>query len=184
MTRPLAIALICALILPLSAGPARAESVVLSIEHYTILHFLKAATPYSFEVDQLGLTETLTLYNPRDMRVENGRIRLRVDCRGEPIPFYAELVPTMTVGFDKTKNVFLITIESLPVKIGPLGTIDLKRYIEPVEVPVTFSTPFDGVPGLTVDTLVRDIKILDTRIEARADLIFHRKEPAPAAAGK
>jgi len=181
MTRPVVIALTLALLMPLTVDTARAESVVMSIDRATLHHFLRAATPYSFDVEQIGLKETLTLYNPREMRFENGRIRLRVDCKGEPIPFYAELVPTMTVGFDPAKNAFIFTIESLPVKIMPLGTIDLKKYIDPVEIPVTFSSPLDmGVPGLTVDTIVRDIKVLDDRIEARADLIFHRGEQQAA----
>jgi hypothetical protein len=37
-------------------------------------------------------------------------------------------------------------------------------------------------PGLVVDTIIRDLKVLDDRIEARADLIFHRGEGATAAA--
>ncbi len=169
--------------LALAAAPVRAESIVLTIDRATLLNFTKAATPYSFEVGKPGLSETLSLSNPREMKFENGKIRLRVDCTGEPIPFFAELVPTVSLAFDRQKNAFVATVDSLPVKIGPLGTIDLKKYIDPIEIPVTFAAPVDAVaPGLVVDTLIRDLKVLEDRIEARADLIFHRGEGATAAA--
>lgn len=170
-------------VLALAAAPVRAESIVLTIDRATLLNFTKAATPYSFEVGKAGLSETLSLSNPREMQFENGRIRLRVDCTGQPIPFFAELVPTVSVAFDRQKNAFVATVESLPVKIGALGTIDLKKYIDPIEIPVTFAAPVDAVaPGLIVDTIIRDLKVLPDRIEARADLLFHRGEGSTAAA--
>lgn len=171
--------------LALAAPPAHAESIVLTIDRATLLNFAKAATPYSFEVGKAGLTETLSLSNPREMQFVNGKIRLRVDCTGEPIPFFAELVPTVSMAFDRQKNAFVATIESMPVKIGPLGTIDLKKYIDPIEIPVNFAAPVDQVaPGLIVDTVIRDLKVLDDRIEARADLVFHRGQGATAAANR
>jgi len=169
--------------LALAASPAQAESVVLTIDRATLLNFAKAATPYSFDVSKAGVTQTLSLSNPRDMQFVNGRVRLRVDCTGEPLPFFAELVPTVSLTFDRTKNAFIATIESMPVKLGMLGTIDLKKYIAPVEIPVNFAAPVDSVaPGLVVDTVIRNLKVLDDRIEARADLVFRRGAGATAAA--
>lgn len=158
----------------------------MTLDRATMLMFLRAATPYSFEVTKAGVTETFTLDKPRELRFENGRIRLRVDCTGGPIPFVAELVPTLSIGFDREKNAFVIKVEELPVRIAPLGTIRLDKYLEPVEVPVTFTQPVDiGVPGLTVDTIVRQITVHENHIEARADLIFHRSgSPPPTAAGQ
>ena len=170
-------------LLALAASPARAESVVLTIDRATLLNFAKAATPYSFDVGKSGITETLSLSNPREMQFVNGHIRLRVDCTGEPIPFFAELVPTVSLTFDRAKNAFVATVESMPVKIAPLGTIDLKKYINPIEIPVNFAAPVDSVaPGLIVDTVIRNLKVLEDRIEARADLVFRRGEGATAAA--
>ena len=169
-------------ILMLAAGATpRAESVTMTIDRPTALHFLRAATPYSFEVTKMGFTEIFTLYHPRDLRFDGGKIRLTVDCRGEPIGFHAELEPTLSVYFDRQKNAFVVKVESLPIKLGALGTIRLDEYLDPVEIPMSFSSPVNiGIPGLSIDTIIRELNVLEDRIEAKADLVF-RKEPPPAA---
>lgn len=158
---------------------ARAESVVMTLDRAAALNFLRAATPYRFEVSTAGFTETFTLINPRELRFEQGRIRLKVDCRGEPIGVNALLEPTLVVTFDRAKNAWVLDVLSLPVTIGGIGTIALDEYIDPVVLPMAFSNTLDdGIPGLTIDTVIRDLKVLDDRIEAKADLVFRRLPPA------
>ncbi|MFQ5701111.1 MAG: hypothetical protein ACE5HU_04635 [Acidobacteriota bacterium] len=159
------------------AGASRAESLTLSVDRATTLRFLRAATPYSIDVSKLGITETLTFYHPRELRFEDGHVRLRVDCRGAPIAFSAELAPTMSIRFDHLKNAFVAKVETMPVRIAGLGTILLDEYMEPIVIPVTFSSPLDiGVPGLSVATIVRGLSVLEDRIEAKVDLVFHKEE--------
>ncbi|HET6372360.1 MAG TPA: hypothetical protein VFG76_03580 [Candidatus Polarisedimenticolia bacterium] len=166
--------------LVLAAAPVRAESVLMTVDRPTMLNFLRAATPYSLEVSKAGFTETLILYNPRELRFEGGKIRLKIDCRGEVLPFSAVLEPTMSVSFDKTRNAFAAKVESLPVNLGAMGTIYLDQQIKPLLIPSAFSQTLQaGLPGLTIDTVVRDLKVLEDRIEARADLVFRKVPPAP-----
>lgn len=168
-----------------ASGAAVAQSVVMTVDKPTTLNFLRAATPYSFDASAAGLTETLTLFNPRELVFEGGRLRLKIDCRGEPIPFSAVLEPTMTVTFDRQLNAFVAKVESLPIKLGPLGTIPLDQYLDPFVLPVAFSQTLEaGIPGLTIDYLIRDVKVLEDRLEARADLIFRKNPPSKASARK
>ncbi len=179
MTRSLVQRLALAAVLWCIAGPARAESILMTVDRPTLLNFLRAATPYSLDVTKAGLTETLTLLNPRELRFETGKIRLKVDCRGEPVPFEGILEPTLAVYFDKARNAFVAKVESLPVSLGAMGTISLEQYLQPLTLPSAFSQTLEtGVPGLTIDTLVRDVRVLEDRIEARADLLFRKQPPA------
>lgn len=184
MRRSLNAALCTVLVLCAVISYAAAESVIMTIDRPTTLNFFRAATPYKIDVGAAGLSETLTLFNPRELVFAEGRIRLKIDCRGEPIPVEAVLEPTMIVTFDRKLNAFVARVESLPIRLGPLGTIQLDQYLEPFILPVSFSQTLEsGVPGLTIDYLIREVKVLDDRLEARADLIF-RKTPQPRSSAK
>ncbi|HEY3176339.1 MAG TPA: hypothetical protein VGK94_11350 [Candidatus Polarisedimenticolia bacterium] len=168
-----------------STGHSFAQSVVMTVDRPTTLNFLRAATPYSFDAAAAGLTETFTLLNPRELVFEGGLMRIKVDCRGEPIPFAAVLEPTMSVTFDRQLNAFVAKVQSLPIRLGPLGTIQLDQYLDPFVLPVSFSQTLEaGIPGLTIDYLIRDVKVLEDRLEARADLVFRKNPPPKASARK
>lgn len=170
---------------PVLAAPARAESVVMSIDRAAALNFMRAATPWTVEVGMMGLTERFTFTNPRELRFEQGKVRLTVDCRGEPVSVSAVLQPTLTVAFDRQRNAFVAKVESLPVSVAGMGTVQLDRYIDPIALPVSFSQTLDqGIPGLVIDYLIRDLKVLEQRIEARADLVFRKTPPATRATAR
>ena len=176
MTRRWALCLLTAM--ATTVLPTPAESLTMSLDKPTALHFLRAATPYKLEVTKFGLTEKFTFYNPRELQFEKGNIRLLIDCRAEPIVFETILEPKLSISFDRMKNAFVVKVESLPVRIGRLGTINLDNYIDPVVIPVSFTHPLDIVEGLTVETIIRRLKVLEDRIEAKADLIFRKQPPA------
>lgn len=155
----------------------------MTIDRPTTLSFMRAATPYTFDVNVAGFKQRLTLLNPRELRFEGGNIRVKVDCRGESMGVSAVLEPTLAVYFDRQKNAWVAKVQSLPLSLGALGTINLDQYLQPFVLPVSFSqTLEDGIPGLTIDYLIRDLKVLDERIEAKADLLFRRQPPHPATA--
>ncbi len=182
MKKLLAVATLCALA---AVTGARAESVVMTLDRGTALNFLRAATPYRFEVTTAGFTETFTLFNPRELRFEQGRIRLKVDCRGEPIGVDAVLEPTLVLTFDRTKNAYVVKVESLPVTVGMFGTVYLDRYLDPIILPTAFSNTLeDGIPGLRIDTVIRQLKVLDDSIEARVDLVFRKLPPGSRASAR
>jgi hypothetical protein len=173
----MSLALLCA------AGPAQAESLTMSLDRATALNFLRAATPYTVSVGAAGLTEKFRFYNPRDLRFVGGKVLVTADCKGEPIPFTAVLTPTLALSFDHVRNAFIVTVEKLPVKLTGFGEIRLDQFIDPVAIPATFTQQIDAaIPGLTVEAVVRDLKVLDDRIEARADLMFRKEAPTSAAA--
>ncbi|MGH9867238.1 MAG: hypothetical protein ACREAA_03615 [Candidatus Polarisedimenticolia bacterium] len=158
----------------------RAESATMSVDRVAVLGFLRAATPYTFEMKTAGMTQRLTFLNPRELRFEQGKARFKVDVRGEPVPVNAVLEPTMALSFDHQKGAFVAQIESLPVTMPGMGTMRLDSYIDPIIVPSMFSSPFnEKLPDLVVDTIVRDLKILDDRIEAKVDLIFRKAGDPP-----
>ena len=177
-------AFLCSILVLSAAIPAAsAESVVMTIDRPTALNFLRAATPYKVEVGAAGLSETLILFNPRELVFTGGKLRLKIDCRGEPIPLEAVLEPTLVIAFDRRLNAFVARVESLPIGLGALGTIQLDQYLEPFILPVTFSQTLEtGLPGLTIDYLIRDVKVLDDRVEARADLVFRKSPPVKTSA--
>ena len=175
MKKLLAVATLCVMS---AVTGARAESVVMTLDRSTALNFLRAATPYRFDVTTAGFTETFTLFNPRELRFEQGRIRLKVDCRGEPIGVDAVLEPTLVITFDRTKNAYVAKVESLPVTVGMVGTVYLDRYLDPFVLPTSFSNTLEeGIPGLRIDTVIRQLKVLDDSIEARVDLVFRKLPP-------
>ena len=154
---------------------ASAESATMSVDRVTVLSVLRAATPYTFEITTAGMKQRLTFVNPRELRFEQGKAKFRVDVRGEPVPVSAVLEPTMSLRFDNQRGAFVAQVESLPLSLAGMGTMRLDRYIDPIVVPSSFSSPFnEKVPGVTVDTFVRDLKILDDRVEAKVDLIFRK----------
>ncbi|HKY32729.1 MAG TPA: hypothetical protein VJV23_09355 [Candidatus Polarisedimenticolia bacterium] len=184
MNRWLRAAGCCAALTSLSgAATALAESAVMSVDKATALGFLRAASPYTFEAATAGLRERFTFSNPRELRFEQGAIRLKVDCRGETLGVSAVLEPTLTIQFDHRQNAFVARVQSLPATLGGLGTIHLDRFIQPVIIPSSFSNTFDeGIPGLTMSTVIRDLKVLEDRIEAKVDLVFRKAAPARPAA--
>ena len=91
----------------------------------------------------------------------------------------------MSVTFDRQLNAFVAKVQSLPIRLGPLGTIQLDQYLDPFVLPVSFSQTLEaGIPGLTIDYMIRDVKVLEDRLEARADLVFRKNPPPKASARK
>src|SRR5437899_3224657 len=113
---PTLIAIGVGAVLAMTASTARAESVTIGVDRVTTLNFMRAATPYSFDVSAAGFTERFTLFNPRELRFEAGKIRLKLDCRGEPVSVNAEIEPTLVIYFDRQKNAFVAKAQTLPVK--------------------------------------------------------------------
>ena len=180
MTRRTARALCLAAALAGSLATARAESATMSVDRVAVLGFLRAATPYTLELATAGMNERLTFTNPRELRFEQGKARFKVDVRGEPIPLTAVLEPTMSLRFDHERGAFVAQVESLPVSLTGMGTMRLDRYIDPIVVPTTFSSALnENLPDLMVDTIVRDLKIGEERIEAKVDLIFRKVSDPP-----
>lgn len=174
-------AALLALACPLAAAPAAAGTTTFAVDAPTLQSLLRAVTPYDIVIGQGGLSETLTLSNPRDVRFQNGKIRLRLDCRGTPFPLEEVLEPAITVRYNEAKRAWEMKVEELPLKVGMLGTVDLADYVRPVKIPSEFSQPAgEGPESLTIDGRILGLKVLDAKIEVTADVTF-RPGPRPTA---
>ena len=162
-----------------SGAPALAGTTTFTADAATLQGLLRAVTPYDLVVGKGGLSETLTLSNPRDVRFEDGRIHLRLDCRGTPIPIEEVLQPVISLRWSEEKKGWEARIEELPLKIPVLGTIDLAEYVRPVTVPSVFSQPAgEGDGAIAIEGRITSLRVLDTMIQISADVTFR---PAPAA---
>lgn len=170
------------LVASLLLGPvdATAGTVTFTLDPPTLQSLLRAVTPYEVVIGKKGISETLTLSNPRDVRFEGGKIRVRIDCRGTPLPIEDVLEPAMSIQWNDTKKVYEAKIESLSVSIPAFGTYDLAQYVRPIEIPQVFSQlAGQGEEFLSVDGKILSLKVLDAMIQVSADVTF-RKAPAGA----
>lgn len=159
------------------AVQANAGTSTFSVDAATLQNFLVAVTPYEFVVGEGGLSETLRLANPREIRFENGKVKLKIDCRGEPFPLELVLEPVISLEWDESESAWMARVESLPVQLAPLGTFNLAKYVRPVPIPSFFSQlAGDDHVGFILDGKIRSLEILSTKILVTADLTFR---PAP-----
>jgi hypothetical protein len=172
---------VCAAGLVVETG---AGTTTFTVDAATLQNFLSAVTPYEFVVGQGGLSETLRLANPRDIKFENGKVKLKIDCRGEPFPLELVLEPVISLNWDQAESAWVARIESLPVELAPLGTFNLAKYVRPVPIPSAFSQPAgDDQVGFVLDGKIRSLEILSNEIKVTADMTF-RPAPPPLSASK
>lgn len=173
--------------------PAHAGDTTFSVDAAAVQSFLRAVTPYDVVVGQKDIQEVLTLFNPRDVRFEKGKVRLKLDCRGAPIPIEMVLDIAIGVKWDEEQRAWMAYLASLPVTVPLFGTFDLAKYIDPYPIPQTFSQPAgNDEVQFSIDGLLKSLKILDDKILVEADLTFRniappeiiRPEAAPAPSGE
>jgi len=161
-----------------AAGPAHAGTTSFTMDPLTLQSLLQAMTPYDLVVGKGGLSETLTLTNPRDVQFKGGKISLRLDCQGAPIPFDAVLRPVISLRWNETRRGWEARIEELPLSIPVLGTVNLAEHIRPLTIPSLFSqSAGEGADAITIDAKILSLRVLDTMIQVGADVSFR---PAPA----
>jgi hypothetical protein len=162
----------------MSGNPARAGESTFSVDAPTVQSFLEAVTPYEVMVGKGGLSEILTLANPREIRFQKGRILLKLDCRGEPFPIEMVLEPAITVEWDEEMGAWMARIASFPIEIPLFGKFDLARYLRPYPIPQHFSQPAgNGEVFFSIDGKIKGLQILEDRILVNADLTFRHQAP-------
>jgi hypothetical protein len=175
-----------ALFAALLLGTTNATAVSFTLDTRTLESFLKAATPYELVIGKGGISETLTLSTPREVKFTDGKIRLKIDCRGTPLPIDVVLEPVMTIQWSETKKAYEAKVESLPLKIPSFGTYDLAQYMRPIEIPQVFAhAAGEGGQAMLIEGKIESLKVLETAIEVSADVSFRKApaaaQPAPAA---
>jgi len=172
-----AAALVCA-----AAAPARGGTVTFTLDPPALESFLRAITPYEVVIGKHGLSETLTLSNPRDVRFAGGGVKLKLDYRGTPIPVEDVMEVSLTLQWSEVKKSYEARIASLPMSLPALGTVDLAQHLRPFTIPSVFSqVAGEGAEAMGIEGKILSLRILDTMIQASADVTF--RKPAPPAAG-
>ena len=178
MLRPAAALFLAMVITAASSGGAQAGTVTFTLDPPTLQSLLRAVTPYDVVVGKKGLSETLTLSSPRDVRFADGTIHLRIDCRGTPLPIEEVLEPVLSIRWNEVKKSFEARIENLSLKIPALGTVDLAEYLRPISIPSIFSQAAgQGDDLLEIDGKILSLRVLDTMIQVSAEVDFHRAAP-------
>jgi hypothetical protein len=158
-----------------SPPPAGAESteVRFTVNERALLDCLRAVTPQTVTVGSSLLSTELTLLDPADLVLANGRASFRIRVKGRTIPLDQVVNPTVTIDKDPRSGQFFGVISSLPVQVPGLGSIDLKDYLPRFEIPALLEDLWhaaDRPIGLRLR--IRRIAILDHLLEVGADVDF------------
>jgi hypothetical protein len=122
------------LVAGLPVTPAAAAGVEVFIKRAELEAILVTGAPYHLDLDLFLGTQTLSFERPRDLTMNNGRLRFRVTCSGSPVPIRAELQPEIAITRNPDNGDFEIQFSSLPLKFPGVGAIDIKNYIPPQKV--------------------------------------------------
>jgi len=176
-------ALLAAALAVLSPAPAAAGTVTFTLDPAALQSFLGAVMPYEVVVGKHGLSETLTLSNPREVRFVNGGVHLKLDYRGTPMPVEDVMEVTLAIQWSEVKKAFEARVSSLPIRIPAFGAIELAEYLRPFTIPSIFSqVAGEGDQMMGIDGKILSLKVLDTMIQASVDVTFRKTQPAPTAA--
>lgn len=158
--------------------PALAGTVTFTLDPPALESFLRAVTPYQVVIGKHGLSETLTLTNPREVRFANGGVQLKIDFRGTPIPVEDVMDVELSIKWSEVKKSFEARVASLPLKLPAFGTIDLADHLRPFTIPTIFSqVAGEGDQTMGIDGKLLSLRVLDTMIQASADITFRRPQP-------
>jgi hypothetical protein len=158
-----------------AAPPAGAEAteVRFTVNERALLDCLRAATPQTVTVGSSLLSTELTLLDPADLVLANGRATFRIRVKGRTIPLDQVVNPTVTIDKDPRSGQFYGVVSSLPVQVPGLGSVDLKDYLPRFEIPALLEDLWhvaDRPLGLRLR--IRRIAILDHLLEVGADVDF------------
>jgi hypothetical protein len=162
---------------PFAAPPAPSRSdageVRFTVGEAAVLDCLRAATPQTISVGSKMLSTDLTLLDPSEVVLREGRASFKIRVKGRTLPVDQVVQPTVTLQRDPATGQYYGVISSMPIKIQGLGTIDLKDYIPRIEIPAVVENLYH-VPDrpIGLNLRIRRIVILEHLLEVGADVDF------------
>lgn len=172
--------LLAGLALPaLGATPAptaaRGESseVRFTVGESALLDCLRAATPKTFSVGTTVFSTDLTLLDPSDLVLRDGKASFKIRVKGRTLPVDQVVNPIITLERDAKSGQYFGVVSSMPIQIPGLPAIDLKDYLPRLEIPAVVEDLYrmsDRPLGLRLR--IRRIAILDHLLEVGADVDF------------
>jgi len=154
---------------------ARGESseVRFTVGESALLDCLRAATPKTLSVGTPVFSTDLTLLDPSDVVLRDGRASFKIRVKGRTLPVDQVVNPIITLERDVKSGQYVGVVSSMPVQIPGLPAIDLKDYLPRFEIPAVLEDLYrvsDRPLGLRLR--IRRIAILDHLLEVGADVDF------------
>jgi hypothetical protein len=157
-----------------SAGASAEPSEVrFTVGESALLDCLRAAMPQTLSVGTKVLGTELTLLDPSDLVLRDGKARFKIRVKGRTLPVDQVVQPTVTIDRDPQSGRYYGVVSSLPIQIPGLGALDLRDYLPRFEIPAVVENLYrvsDRPLGLRLR--IRRIAILDHLLEVAADLDF------------
>ena len=156
-------------------APTRVESseVKFTVGESALLDCLRAATPQTFSVGSKVLSTDLTLLDPSDVVLKDGKASFKIRVKGRTIPVDQVVNPIVTLHRDPQTGQYFGVVSSLPIQIPGLGALDLKDYLPRFEIPAVLDNLYRlSDRPLDLKLKIRRIAILDHLLEVGADVDF------------
>ncbi len=162
------------------AAPTARSEITMRVGESALLESLKAAAPQTITIGSSIASTDLVLSDPTDLVLADGIARFKVRLRGKTLPVDQILTPVVRVEYDTPRDRFYVVVSSLPLQLPGLGRIDLKDYIQRIEIPALFENLWRlSDRQLGMNLRVRRIAIVEHAVELGADVSF-----TPPAAGR
>jgi len=158
---------------PAAAVPAPTDSEMhFTLGERALLDCLKAALPQTVNVGSGLFATELTFLDPSDLVLkQDGTASCRVRVKGRTLPVDQVIKPVLRVERDAKTGGWYGVVQSLPLQLPGMGSLDLKDTLPRVEIPQVIDNlrPFGDKPA-ALRLNIRSIAILDHRVEIGADL--------------
>ena len=155
------------------APPGDTSEVRFTLGEAALLDCLRAATPQTFSVGSKSLNADLTLLDPSDLVLRNGKATFKIRVKGKTLAVDQVVNPIITLDRDAQSGQYFGVVSSLPIQIPGLGALDLKDFMPRFEIPAVLENLYrvsDRPLGLRLH--IRRIAILDHLLEVGADVDF------------
>lgn len=153
------------------APAADASEIRFTVHEKALLDVLRAATPQTITVGTNLLSTDLTLLDPTDLVLGNGRASFKIRVKGRSIPIDQVVSPVVTIDRDPRTGQYYGVVSSLPLTIPGVGTIDLRDFLPRFEIPAVLENPWNVTDRpLGLRLRIRRIAILDHLLEVGADV--------------
>jgi len=153
--------------------PAGADSEMhFTLNERALLDCLRAALPQTVNVGSGLFATELTFLDPSDLVLkQDGTASCRVRVKGRTLPVDQVLKPVLRVERDPKTGGWYGVVQSLPLALPGMGSIDLKDTLPRVEIPQVIDNlhPFGDKPA-ALRLSIRSIAILEHRVEIAADV--------------
>ncbi len=166
---------------PPAAGSDPSE-IKFTVGESALLDVLRAATPQTLAVGNSLVSTDLTLLDPSDLVLHDGKASFRIRVKGRTFPVDQIVTPVISLNRDAATGQYYGVIATLPVQIQGLGAIDLKDYVPRFEIPAVMENLYHVADHpLGIRLRIRRMAILEHQLEVGADIDLAPVVPSRAA---